>query len=559
MLLPAHHSGILGRQAIRIRLFSGVSSAWQTRILSGMPKVFISYRRSDSAAVSGRIYDHLTQALGRRQVFKDVDDIPPGVDFPTYIEQSLSQSDLLLAIIGPHWLEARGPAGPRLLEPADFVRVEIETGFRLGLTVIPLLVDGATMPAAEALPASLQALARLNAVVVRNDPDFRRDMQRVIAATRATPGRQSSLFGRRRSNAGDTSGQPDAPAIEHAPHGLKAPTSSASEGLASPQAPGARAPESAGMRGFDDTRPAQPIVRPTSTPARPAPSTVASASQTRATMARRPLALAAAAFTLVMAVTLVAALKLHGVGAVSLTRGAYATQTAKAKATGVARAYATWVAITSRVKPVSDLPYTTANPGCDTAGTTYWVPPIPGAGALTCSPSAMTITGPGLSASVSAGFEQIGKAYAVQVTVTNLIGVCAIELAGDNDKELLTLEKKPSGLAWEISQMNGENWQYFSSGSVNLADSYTIRLLVSATQPVTGGYGAINPDDLSVTINGNVVRDFGVIPVQGSAGMTLSPGALTYMSLALYSNSSLSYPTNTDTVTFSNFRVETAT
>jgi len=150
-----------------------------------IPRVFISYRRADSATFSGRIYDHLTQALGRREVFKDVDDIPPGVDFPSYIGQTLSHSDVLLAIIGPQWLAAAPGEAPRLLDPADFVRVEIASGLQLGLTVIPLLVDGATMPAAEALPEELRPLTRLNALMVRNDPDFRRDMGWVLTAVRA--------------------------------------------------------------------------------------------------------------------------------------------------------------------------------------------------------------------------------------------------------------------------------------------------------------------------------------------------------------------------------------
>lgn len=50
-----------------------------------MPRIFISYRRSDSQGITGRIYDRLVEKFGERSVFQDVDDIPPGVDFRTYL------------------------------------------------------------------------------------------------------------------------------------------------------------------------------------------------------------------------------------------------------------------------------------------------------------------------------------------------------------------------------------------------------------------------------------------------------------------------------------------
>ena len=161
-----------------------------------MAKVFISYRRADSAASSGRIYDRMVVRFKRRNIFKDVDNIPAGVDFGAYIQQSLRQCAVMLVVIGPHWLDTRATDGSRRLDdPADSVRIEIETALRLGLTVIPLLVEGAPIPAADQLPASLREVARLNALPVRNDPDFARDMERVIAAvqhaptpTRDTPG-----------------------------------------------------------------------------------------------------------------------------------------------------------------------------------------------------------------------------------------------------------------------------------------------------------------------------------------------------------------------------------
>jgi hypothetical protein len=68
--------------------------------------VFISYRRQDSADITGRIYDRLVERFGTPDVFKDVDTIPLGVDFRKYLQESVSRCDVLLAIIGKNWLEA---------------------------------------------------------------------------------------------------------------------------------------------------------------------------------------------------------------------------------------------------------------------------------------------------------------------------------------------------------------------------------------------------------------------------------------------------------------------
>lgn len=148
-----------------------------------MAKVFISYRRADSAAISGRIYDRLVAKFRRKHVFKDVDDIPAGVNFGAYIQESLRECAVALVVIGRTWLDTRAPDGSRRLDDSsDWVRVEIETALALHLTIMPLLVEGATMPAPGSLPESLRDIAAINALPVRNDPDFAHDMERVITA-----------------------------------------------------------------------------------------------------------------------------------------------------------------------------------------------------------------------------------------------------------------------------------------------------------------------------------------------------------------------------------------
>ncbi len=143
--------------------------------------LFISYRRSDSNEVVGRIYDRLVRDLGEESVFKDVDNIPLGVDFVDYLDEQVQESTGLLAIIGPDWLTVKDAQGQRRLDdPNDFVRIEIESALRRSIPVVPVLVRGAAMPNARDLPESLQKLARRNGISVRADPDFHNDMTALI-------------------------------------------------------------------------------------------------------------------------------------------------------------------------------------------------------------------------------------------------------------------------------------------------------------------------------------------------------------------------------------------
>ena len=145
--------------------------------------IFVSYRRSDSADVAGRIYDRLVGKFGKDPIFKDVDSIPLGLDFKDYLEQKVSECDALLAIIGDHWLDASDSSGKRRLEdPTDFVRIEIQSALARGIPVIPLLVRDAHMPPEASLPISLRKLVYRNGIPIRSDPDFHRDMDRLISA-----------------------------------------------------------------------------------------------------------------------------------------------------------------------------------------------------------------------------------------------------------------------------------------------------------------------------------------------------------------------------------------
>ncbi|MEO1394746.1 MAG: SUMF1/EgtB/PvdO family nonheme iron enzyme [Cyanobacteria bacterium J06634_5] len=146
-----------------------------------MSRIFISYRRSDAAAEAGRIYDYLEGRFGRKAIFKDVDTIDAGDDFRERLNDAVGQCQVLLAVIGKSWFQVTNEAGKRRLDnPADWVRLEIETALRRKVRVIPILLDGVAMPAVRDLPTALQPLAYRNAARVRHDPDFRRDMDRVV-------------------------------------------------------------------------------------------------------------------------------------------------------------------------------------------------------------------------------------------------------------------------------------------------------------------------------------------------------------------------------------------
>lgn len=127
--------------------------------------IFISYRRGEDAAAAGRLYDRLEHAFGPQRLFMDVDNIPPGEDFVAVLSAQVASCDVLLALIGRGWLTAIDKTGRhRLQNPNDFVRIEIASGLAQGKRVIPVLLDGATMPNANELPDELIPLASRQAV-----------------------------------------------------------------------------------------------------------------------------------------------------------------------------------------------------------------------------------------------------------------------------------------------------------------------------------------------------------------------------------------------------------
>ena len=146
-----------------------------------MTDIFLSYRRRDSASATGRLADRLVEHFGPARVFHDHESIQAGDDFAAAIRRAINLSTTLLAVIGPDWLDARDPQGRRRLDdPADEVRLEIEAALDAGVGVVPVLVEGAAMPPANRLPASLAAFARCQAVEL-SETRWRYDVDRLIA------------------------------------------------------------------------------------------------------------------------------------------------------------------------------------------------------------------------------------------------------------------------------------------------------------------------------------------------------------------------------------------
>lgn len=145
-------------------------------------KVFICYRREDTAAHAGRLYDSMVARFGERNVFMDVE-IEPGVDFVERITSVVSGCLVLIVVMGREWATVEGPdGGARIADPDDFVRLEVETALRRPeVTPIPVLVSGARMPRPEQLPEPLRPLTRRNALEL-SDARWRYDVGRLQTA-----------------------------------------------------------------------------------------------------------------------------------------------------------------------------------------------------------------------------------------------------------------------------------------------------------------------------------------------------------------------------------------
>ena len=148
--------------------------------------IFISYRREDTVGHAGRLFDRLAERFGRGNVYRDIDTIAAGEDFVEAVRKKINRSDVLLALIGPRWLTAVDEAGRRrLADENDLVRVEIALALKRNIRVIPVLMQGATMPRTNDLPGELAQLAQRNAVEIR-DTGFEQDVAQLFTVLEPT-------------------------------------------------------------------------------------------------------------------------------------------------------------------------------------------------------------------------------------------------------------------------------------------------------------------------------------------------------------------------------------
>lgn len=150
-----------------------------------MSGIFISYRRDDSAGHAGRLYDRLEREFPDTPVFMDVERIAAGEDFTRVIDQTLRACEACLVVIGRRWLTAADGYGRRRLDkPDDWVRLEIAAALTRGVRTIPLLVDDASLPPADALPPELARLSSLQAHPVHH-LSFHQDVGTMVDRLRA--------------------------------------------------------------------------------------------------------------------------------------------------------------------------------------------------------------------------------------------------------------------------------------------------------------------------------------------------------------------------------------
>lgn len=153
-------------------------------------ELFIAYRRADSPGHAGHVGERLITDFGPGQVFKDIESLPPGLDFVDVVRDRLQRAVVMVVIIGPRWLD------PRLNDPEDLHHEEIRTALQRGIHVQPVLVDGARMPRKDDLPEDIRPLTRRHAIEVsdgRWDYDMDRVSKAIAPALAASPRRKAFL------------------------------------------------------------------------------------------------------------------------------------------------------------------------------------------------------------------------------------------------------------------------------------------------------------------------------------------------------------------------------
>jgi hypothetical protein len=175
-------NSLYGRLVFSTRTLQGSYQHGCMPFLEGrLPKIFVNYRREDTAGVAGRIADRLRQEFGDDSVFIDVENVRLGNDFVELMINEVDRCDTMIVAIGPAWIDSRDKAGGRRLDdPHDYVRTEIRAALQRNKHVIPILVDDAEMPRKDVLPNDIARLSVRAGLDVRH-VSFRLDLDRLVS------------------------------------------------------------------------------------------------------------------------------------------------------------------------------------------------------------------------------------------------------------------------------------------------------------------------------------------------------------------------------------------
>lgn len=121
-------------------------------------KIFICYRRANKELARG-IESRLVQEFGTDSVFLDVEDIHGGQEWKKSITKALTGDPIVVTLITTKWNSRRG-GQPKLMDPIDHVRIELETALERGLTIVPVVYERASLPQKKHLPLKLHPLLK---------------------------------------------------------------------------------------------------------------------------------------------------------------------------------------------------------------------------------------------------------------------------------------------------------------------------------------------------------------------------------------------------------------
>jgi len=145
-----------------------------------MAKIFLNYRREETSGHAGRLYDRLSQHFGPDNIFMDLDTLKPGVDFAQDIDQAVGQCEVMVSLVGKSWLVLPDEIGaPRIKNPEDWVRLEIQAALERNIPVVPVLVQRASMPSQNQVPSDIAQFTRRQAFELL-DNRFHQDADNLI-------------------------------------------------------------------------------------------------------------------------------------------------------------------------------------------------------------------------------------------------------------------------------------------------------------------------------------------------------------------------------------------